>query len=153
MKKKGSFYLTIIILGIILLFIVVFKSSNNKDRINFEMGNYTFNEYLPPNQYMAYSIIFYEADGLYAKIQIDGFHTLKRLNTKVWIRGNEMMFVFLDNYIDEDGNTTIPDIYSEGDILLKLKQEKDVIITEWIDLQPMMDENKDKGQYFVRTTE
>lgn len=136
-----------------MLFIVAFKLPSNKDRSNFEMGSYTFDEYLPPNQNMAYSIIFYEEDGLYAKIQIDGFHTLKRLNTKVWIHGNEMMFIFLDNYTDEDGNTTIPDIYSEGDILLKLKQENDVITTEWIELQPMMDENKEEGQYFVRITE
>ncbi|MDL2302535.1 DUF5991 domain-containing protein, partial [Lachnospiraceae bacterium OttesenSCG-928-D06] len=148
-----ALYLTIIILGVIMLFIVAFKLPNNKDEINFEMGNYTFDEYLPPNQYMAYSIILYEENGLYAKIQIDGFHTLKRLNTKVWIHGNEMMFIFLDNYTDEDGNATIPDIYSEGDILLKLKQENDVITTEWIELQPMMDENKKEGQYFVRITE
>jgi len=35
-----------------------------------------------------------------------------------------------------------------GDILLKLKKEKGVFITEWVNIIPMLSENEYPGQYF-----
>lgn len=153
MGKKYSFCLIIVALGILLFSLMAFKSIDQDDKSYFDVGNYTFYEYLPPNQNMAYTITIYEDDGLYAKISIDGFHTLKRLNAKVWNHGNEIMFVFHDNYTDEDGNTTIPDIYTEDDILFKLKKQDGVILTEWEKLQPMLSENQESGQYFIKAVE
>lgn len=153
MGRKHSFCLILGALGILVFSLVAFKPINQDDDLYFDIGNYTFSEYLPPNQNMVYSITIYEDEGLYANISIDGFHTLKRLNAKVWNHRNEIMLVFHDNYTDEDGNTTIPDIYTEGDILLKLKKQDGVIITEWEKLQPMIAKNQESGQYFIRVTE
>ncbi len=78
------------------------------------IGQYTFCEFALPNQNMKYEINVYEDDGLYAYIAIDGFHTLKRLKTKVWSRENEIMFVFYQYYTDLDGNNTLNESYNEG---------------------------------------
>ncbi len=112
------------------------------------IGQYTFYEFALPNQNMKYEINVYEDDGLYAYIAIDGFHTLKRLKTKVWSRENEIMFVFYQYYTDLDGNNTLNESYNEGDILLKLKKEKGVLITEWVNIIPMLSENEYPSQYF-----
>lgn len=101
---------------------------------------------------MSYLITMCEKDGLYATIKIDGFHTLKRLKAKVWGNGDELLFEFYDYYVDENEKSTIYESYSEGDILLKLRKQDGVIITEWGKIQPMITENEVPGQYFVIET-
>jgi len=135
---------------LLLLIIVLFKYqySVNVGSLDSWIGEYRYEEYCPPNMGMSYVINVYKDDGLSAYIKIDGFQTLKRLKCKVWIRGNEAIFVFNQYYTDEDGNNTIYESYSEGDSLLKLKKEKGELITEWGKLKPMLPENEKPDQYF-----
>ena len=154
MTRKRSLYVLIFAIVILLLFFIFSNRPVNENNASDSwIGSYTFYEYLPPNQNMEYSIHIYEDEGLYAQIKIDGFHTLKRLKAKVWSNGNETMFVFYDNYTDEEGNSTIPDTYNEGDILLKLKKQDGALLTEWKEIQPMLSENEGMGQYFVNSIE
>ncbi|GLC81719.1 DUF5991 domain-containing protein [Lacrimispora brassicae] len=152
MRKKCLLCLLIFtIVTLFLFFVYDNRPDHNNDMSYSWVGTYSFYEYLPPNQNMDYSISLYDDDGLYAHIKIDGFHTLKRLKAKVWSNGEETMFVFCDYYTDEEGNSTIPETYNEGDILLKLKKQEDVLITEWGKLQPMLTENEEPGQYFIKS--
>lgn len=145
-NRKKLAYMYVCIVFIIVLF--RYRSSVNIGSLDSWIGEYHYEEYCPPNMGMSYVITVYEDDGLSAYIKIDGFQTLKRLKTKVWIRGNEVMFVFYQYYTDEDGNNTIYESYSGGDILLRFKKVKGELITEWGELKPMLPENEKPGHYF-----
>jgi len=129
------------------------RPTSKDSLMSFWIGEYCYEEYLPPNMGMTYLITIYEDDGLYARIKIDGFQTIKRLKAKVWSNGEEVMFEFYDYYTDEGGNSTIPEKYNVGDILLKLKKQDNVLITEWRKIQPMITENEEPGQYFTKSIE
>ena len=148
MRKRKIFWLVTFVLGILFLSFMLIKKNNHNSILGPWVGKYTFYEFASPNQNMEYLITIYEDDGLYAYIKIDGFHTLKRLKTKVWSNGNEVMFEFYQYYTDEEGNSTINESCSEGDILFKLKKENGALITEWGSIRPMLTENEDPGQYF-----
>ena len=53
-------------------------------------------------------------------------------------------------YVDEDGNTSIYGRYEEGDTLLKMRMEGDVLITNWYLIRPLLTENQKPGQYFTK---
>ena len=92
-KKITCFFITYTFCILFILFMIINNFTRNSLMTSW-IGQYTFYEFAPPNQNMKYEINVYEDDGLYAYIAIDGFHTLKRLKTKVWSRENEIMFVF-----------------------------------------------------------
>lgn len=151
MRKKYSFWLLTLILGILIL-IFTFKNyfiTNNSVLYSWA-GKYYYEEYLPPNMGMTYLITIYEDDGLFAYIKIDGFQTLKRLKAKVWSHEDELIFEFLEYYTDDKGKSTIYESYYEGDILLKLKRRDNVYISEWCKLQPMITEGEDSVKYFTK---
>lgn len=89
------------------VFLIVRPFDNSKS--DSWIGNYKFNEFAPPNQMMNYLITIYEDNGLYAHISIDGFSTVQRLTAKVWCHADEIWFTFYDYFVDEDGNTSIPE--------------------------------------------
>lgn len=118
------------------------------------VGSYRYEEFAPPNIGMGYLITVYEEEGgLYAKIKIDGFQTLERLKAKVWSHEDEILFEFIDYYIDENGNTSEYWRYDEGSVLLKIKKQNDTFITEWRDLTPILDVNKEPGLHFEKITD
>jgi len=52
---------------------------SNQNSIDSWVGEYSFEEYTPPNIGRMYYVTIYEDDGLYARIKVDGFQTLLRL--------------------------------------------------------------------------
>ena len=117
------------------------------------IGNYSFEEFAPPNISWRYSITIYEDKGLYARIKIDGYKILERMTAKVWTHHDEIWLTFYEYYLDEDGNTSIHGRYEEGDTLLKMRMEGDVLITTWYAIEPLLIENRKLGQYFTKDEE
>lgn len=92
-------------------------------------------------------------DDLFAYVKIDGFQTLLRMKAKVSIGDDEIILEFYEHYVDEEGNTSIWDVCSKGDILLSLKKQNDILITEWGKIQPLLLANEEAGQYFNKVKE
>lgn len=150
MKKK---LVTIFILGFILTIFMLFINRYNFLKESW-VGSYRYEEFAPPNIGMNYVISIYEdGSGLYAKIKIDGFQTLKRLKAKVWSHKDEILFEFIDHYTDEKGNTTEIGRYKKGSVLLKIKKQNNILITEWGELTPILDINKEAGLHFERISD
>ena len=150
MKKK---LVTIFILGFILTIFMLFINRYNFLKESW-VGSYRYEEFAPPNIGMNYVISIYEdGSGLYAKIKIDGFQTLKRLKAKVWSHKDEILFEFIDHYTDEKGNTTEIGRCKKGSVLLKIKKQNNILITEWGELTPILDVNKEAGLHFERISD
>lgn len=150
MKKK---LVTIFILGFILTIFMLFINRYNFLKESW-VGSYRYEEFAPPNIGMNYVISIYEdGSGLYAKIKIDGFQTLKRLKAKVWSHKDEILFEFIDHYTDEKGNTNEIGRYKKGSVLLKIKKQNNILITEWGELTPILDVNKEAGLHFERISD
>ncbi|MDL2302457.1 DUF5991 domain-containing protein [Lachnospiraceae bacterium OttesenSCG-928-D06] len=147
MKRKSLFGLLIVIVSVSCL-IYIFTN-----RSDFWVGNYTFYEFAPPNQNMRYLITIEDEDDLFAYVKIDGFQTIMRMKAKVLINDDEIMLEFYEHYFDEEGNTSIWEVYSKGDILLTLKVQDDILFTEWGKIQPLMTANEKPGQYFTKVIE
>ena len=146
MKKKNVFVFLSFILTIFLLIVLLKSILSSKN--NSWIGEYRFEEFNPPNQLRVYVLNIYEEnDVLYANLQADGFHILNRSKANVWCRGNEILLEFLDFYEEEEYNSVI---YYEGDILLKLENQKGNIITTWGKLRPMLEQNVMPGEYFTK---
>lgn len=117
------------------------------------VGSYTFYEFAPPNQNMRYLITIEKEDDSFAYIEIDGFQTLMRIKAKVLTNDNEIMLEFCEHYFDEKGNTSMWEVYAKGDILLTLKEQDDMLLTEWGKIQPLLIANEKPGQYFTEVIE
>ncbi len=78
---------------------------------------------------------------------------MERLTAKVWTHDDEIWLTFYEYYLDEDGNTSIHGRYEEGDTLLKMRMEGDVLITTWYAIEPLLIENRKLGQYFTKDEE
>ena len=148
MKRKNV--IIVIVLSII-TFLVILRFMNppnsNQNSIDSWVGEYSFEEYTPPNIGRMYYVTIYEDDGLYARIKVDGFQTLLRLKTRVVNNGDEILFEFIDYYEDEDRNSIT---LNEGDILLRFQSQNDGLITLWEKLQPVVTKNQEPGVYFKR---
>ncbi|ANU46782.1 hypothetical protein ADH76_31545 [Enterocloster clostridioformis] len=149
MRKKILLSSIIIIIAIVTMFFLIVRPFDNSKSDSW-IGNYKFNEFAPPNQMMNYLITIYEDNGLYAHISIDGFSTVQRLTAKVWCHADEIWFTFYDYFVDEDGNTSIPEKYDRDNSLLKMRKEDGIIITEWEQIGPLLIENQEAGQYFTK---
>lgn len=136
----------VIVLSIITL-LVILRFTNPPNSMDSWVGEYSFEEYTPPNIGRMYYVTIYEDDGLYAHIKVDGFQTLLRLKTKVVNNGDEILFEFIDYYEDEDRNSIT---LNEGDILLRFQRQNDGLITLWEKLQPVVTKNEEPGVYFKR---
>lgn len=124
----------------------IIKNKFGKDAIqNSWIGYYKFEEYAEPNFWRTSQITIYEENGLYADIKVDGFQKLLHVKSKVWIHEEELLFELYDFYRDEEFS-----LLNRGDILIKLKKDKNTLITEWVELEPMIDINLVPGQYFEK---
>lgn len=129
----------------------IIPSSSNENETNSEssrleswLGQYTFSEFIPPDQNMYYSISINQENGkYYAQINIDGFQTMQRLKAKVLGDENDIQLIFEDYLPD---NVLEP--YDKGDILLSLKKENEGLYTFWNKIEPMLDSNKQSDQGF-----
>jgi hypothetical protein len=124
------------------------EQSETINQLESWIGIYKFNEFAEPDQNMWYSInIFKENNAYYAKVQIDGFQSMDRI--KALVEGDKSLvcIVFIE-YLPEN----LMEIYSEGDLLLKLEKEDDVIYTEWEAIGPLIIKNEERGIYFVKET-
>lgn len=110
------------------------------------IGNYTFSEYAPPDQNMFYEFSIYkENDNYYAKINIDGFQTIKRLQAKVSGDENSIKLLFY-KYLPENQFER----YVEGDILLSFEKRNSNLYTEWGKIQPILKSNKKSGEVYFK---
>ncbi len=110
------------------------------------VGNYTFSEFVPPDENMFYSVSLYkENNNYYANISIDGFQTLIRLKAKVNGDANSINLVF-DKYLPDNMYNS----YNEGDILIAFKKTDAGIGTYWGKMTPIDEKNKEDGIYFER---
>ncbi len=113
------------------------------------VGDYSFNEYAPPDQNMFYSIyIFKEGIYHYAEIYIDGFQTMLRLKARVIENGDGIDLLF-DSYLPDN----LFDIYEKGDHLLSLERSGSKLLTYWALIEPMLSENKAAGGAYFEKAE
>ncbi len=110
------------------------------------IGNYTFSEYASPDQNMFYTIsIFKDLNDYYAKISIDGFQTILRLQAKVIGDEKSIKLVF-NEYLPD--NQFEP--YNEGDILLSFEKGDSEIYTTWGEIQPMLESNNKSSEVYFK---
>lgn len=130
---------------------VLDKDSNNLDKnssINLEswIGDYKFSEFAPPDENMFYSISIYKANNeYYAKISIDGFQTIKRMQAKISGDQNSIELIF-DKYLPD--NRFEP--YQAGDLLISFKLENSTLYTIWGKIQPMIKSNNKAGEMYFK---
>lgn len=150
-KKLWGLFIVFISLILIICGYINIKRAKSK---NSWVGAYNYAEFAPPNITISYWITIYEEDGLYAKIKIDGFQTLRRLKAKVRTHGNEISFEFYDFYVDNRGhsNQGICD-YKKGDILLTLVKQDNTYVIEWGALSPTLEQDLTLGQYFEKVSD
>ena len=153
-------HLASILIGIILLSACGNRNSGNNTANNNNnetvanadewIGNYNFFEFIPPNVNMNYDLIVYkENEEFYAKVEIDGFQTWRRLQAKLQIDGNRASFVF-DKYLYDN----IFDDYEAGDVLLILERKEADILTFWGKITPIDKANKTDGEiYFTPSSQ
>ena len=97
------------------------------------VGNYTFSEFVPPDQNMFYGIsIIKEDDGYYTEISIDGFQTVGRLKAKVEGDRNSINLIF-NEYLPD--NMSEP--YKVGEVLLSFERKNSELITFWGKIRPI----------------
>jgi len=141
---------------LLLVLIIVFMLSGTcwadtkevSSKLESWVGDYGFYEYAPPNQNMVYRISIYNANSsYYAKIEIDGFQTLKRLQANVIGNDHSIKLVF-DEYLPGDQHYRL--LYNKGDILLSFEKTSSNMYTYWWGITPMLKANGESGQvYFI----
>ena len=110
------------------------------------VGNYTFSEFASPNQNMFYEISIYNEDNnYYAKISIDGFQTMSRLQTKVLGDVSTIKLLFY-KYLPD--NSLEP--YNEGNTLLSFTKKNSDIYTSWGKIQPVLDSNTKPDEIYFK---
>jgi hypothetical protein len=110
------------------------------------IGDYTFSEFAPPDQNMFYTISLYkENSDYYAKISIDGFQTIERLQAKVSGDENSIILLFY-KYLPD--NQFEP--YTEGDTLLSFEKRNSDLYTSWGKIQPMLESNIKSGEEYFK---
>lgn len=111
------------------------------------IGEYSFEEFSPPNQMMFYNItIFKEGDKHYANIYIDGFQTMQRLQARL-IQTEMYVSLAFDKYLPDN----LYEPYEKGDILLSfIINNSGELITDWGKIQPMLLSNQEEGVYFIK---
>lgn len=128
------------------------KANNNlsnykttkSDSLKSWIGDYKFSESAPPDENMFYAISIYkDNENYYAKINIDGFQTIKRLLAKASGDKDSIKLTF-DKYLPD--NAMKP--YKEGDTLLTLEKRNSEVHTTWGKIEPMIKENTKPGVYF-----
>ncbi|HEX9061042.1 MAG TPA: DUF5991 domain-containing protein [Clostridia bacterium] len=108
------------------------------------IGAYKFSEFAPPDENMFYAISIYkDNESYYAKINIDGFQTIKRMLTKVSGDKDSIKLTFV-KYLPD--NAMEP--YKVGDILLTLEKRNSEVYTTWGKIEPLLKENAKPGVYF-----
>ncbi|MCP3772181.1 DUF5991 domain-containing protein [Paenibacillus sp. MZ04-78.2] len=108
------------------------------------VGEYEFSEYAPPNQNMFYQISIYkEGKSYYAKIDIDGFQTMERLQAQVEGDGKAIKIIF-DKYLPDN----LWEPYQPGDILLRLEKTDSALNTFWEKIQPMLKDQGESGKTY-----
>lgn len=123
------------------------KSIATSQSLDSWIGDYSFSEFVPPDQNMFYSIsIFKENDRYFAEINIDGFQTMERLKAEVEGGENSVKFIFSEYLPD---NMLEP--YKVGDILLRFEREKLGINTFWGKISPIDEKNSQSGKVYFKT--
>ena len=154
MRGKKSQYVLIIISAMILFLMTVSSFFCINDQSKSWIGSYSFEEFAPgsfrKNEFRDYSITIYEDNGLYARIKIDGYKIFERMTAKVWTHHDEIRLTFYEYYVDEEGNSSVPETYKEGYQLIRMKKAGDAIITEWCGIEPLLFGNEEPGEYFTK---
>jgi hypothetical protein len=154
MKGKKSQYVLIMISAMILFLMTVSSFFCINDQSKSWIGSYSFEEFAPgsfrKNEFRDYSITIYEDNGLYARIKIDGYKIFERMTAKVWTHHDEIWLTFYEYYVDEEGNSSVPETYKEGYQLIRMKKAGDAIITEWCGIEPLLFGNEEPGEYFTK---
>ena len=114
------------------------------------LGNYDFQESIPPNVNMIYHFTIYkEKEEYYAKVIIDGYQTITRLLAKLKIEDRTASLIFV-KYLPE--NLFTP--YKEGDVLLTLERKDEKTLTTWGKIEPIDNNSKPNGKiYFTLSSE
>ena len=123
------------------------QNPSNNANLDEWVGDYEFYEFAPPNINMQYSINIYKENGeYYAKINIDGFQTNRRIKAKVQSKKDSIDLVFDAYLLDSTGEDL-----NKGDVLLNFKKVNSKILTNWEKIQPMLLKNKVSGKvYFTK---
>jgi len=108
------------------------------------IGEYTFYELTPPDDYSGYHISIYrENDWLESNIQITGFGAMPKRRTQIVGNPNYAELVFA-----EYGSGPLFDM---GDLMLTLTKRDGELYTAWGKLQPTLGGNAAPGIYFRKT--
>ena len=146
--ERTIYYLFVSIVCILLFSGCSDKSLNqfpsNNTNLNEWVGDYEFYEFFPPNINMQYSInIYKENEGYFAKINIDGFQTTKRIKGKVQ-KNQEGISLIFETYLPDSTGEDL----NKGDVLLGFKKVNSEIYTNWGEIEPILPENKDSGKVY-----
>jgi len=126
------------------------QTDANNVNLNEWVGDYGFYEFCPPNINMMYGINIYKENGCYfAKINIDGFQTIKRIKAKV-LGDQDVIHLDFETYLPD----SMGDDLSKDDVLLSFKKVDSEIFTNWGKIEPILPENKGSGKvYFTKVKE
>lgn len=110
------------------------------------IGDYTFSEFALPDQNMFYEISIYkDNDNYYAKISIDGFQTIQRLQARVSGDENSIKLLFY-KYLPDN----LWEPYQEGDILLSFEKRDSNLYTFWGKIQSILESNIKSGEVYFK---
>lgn len=124
------------------------KSITASQSLDSWVADYSFSEFVPPDQNMFYSIsVFKENDSYYAEINIDGFQTTQRLKAEVEGDENSVKFIF-SKYLED--NRFEP--YKKGEILLSFEREKSDLNTFWGKITPIDKNNSESGGIYFESS-
>ena len=147
-KKKLSVYIIAIF---IMLLTACSKTIPERDSMNGNglrtwIGEYSFDEFIPPNINMVYNINIYEENNSYlANIDIDGFQTITRIKANVLGNQRSINIVFQEYLPDNRFES-----YSKGDVLLNFKKVNSKIYTDWGGIQPISPENQANNKIYFK---
>ena len=151
MKKALASLIILLIFGFLFVWFVqpktqsinIANAKTNLTNLETWVGHYSFSESTLPNQMRFYTINIYRENSEYfAKINIDGFQSMKRLLAKVSGDTNSIKLVFFQYLSDNMFQS-----YKTGDVLLILEKKDSKLITTWGKIIPLLIKNYKPGEY------
>ncbi|MDR1616543.1 MAG: DUF5991 domain-containing protein [Syntrophomonadaceae bacterium] len=143
-KRKKIFVVGGIIITLLIFSGFIIKNYTLKeDELKSWVGYYALTEHIKVGVNRFLGITIYKKDGgYYAKINIDGYQSLTRLQAKVHGDKNQINLIF-DKYLPDHKFAT----YEKGELLIRFEKQPQ-LITVWGAIETDIPKYKIPGEYF-----